>query len=301
MASQSGSAQRAATETYSFLQIDKNVVKTPGRTISVQHIATVSIQALPHPSQRYLVNLSLIGLAIGLFVLVSGAGPLDGYGQRSQGLPLAIMGGAVVGLVVAALLRKTFFLIIGSNDGARTTFTSRDRKLLEAARDVLTQKLNEDGVVPNVNINFETGKIEGLNVATLNAGTVVAGSNNNVAANSHGARIGTRDVNLTANNSPGAQLGTGNTATGTQSTSVMVDYSTVLPHVEEWQRYAASNQGWEQVADKLSELELLMRSGTPSSEQKNKVRSLSVDLSTILQGYPAAVQLFQAVARAAGF
>ena len=151
-----------------------------------------------------------------------------------------------------------------------------------------------------------TGTIESLNVAAiakLETAAVINGSNNQVVANSPEARIGTKDTIFTANHSPGAQLGRGNVANGNANTvqKTHIDYATVLPQIEQMQRFYAQNPHARPVEERLAELELLMRSGTPTTEGRSRVRDLAVDLSTLLQGYPAMVQFFQSIVHLAGF
>jgi hypothetical protein len=51
--------------------------------------------------------------------------------------------------------------------------------------------------------------------------------------------------------------------------------------------------GTQHLEQRLSELELLMRAGTPTPSQKARVRELTGEMSSILQAYPQAVDLFQ--------
>ncbi|MEQ1711465.1 MAG: hypothetical protein ABL908_08680, partial [Hyphomicrobium sp.] len=95
---------------------------------------------------------------------------------------------------------------------------------------------------------------------------------------------------------------TGNVSRGATNTATIqnIDYTSVLPEIERWRQSAAGSQGWEQVAERLATLEKLLAAGTPTRDQKSNARTLATDLSQILQGYPAAVQLFQTVVRMIG-
>jgi len=55
------------------------------------------------------------------------------------------------------------------------------------------------------------------------------------------------------------------------------------------------------LARRLAELEFLMRSGTPTQDGKDRLRSIVGDVTSALQAYPAMVQFFQHISRLAGF
>jgi hypothetical protein len=57
-------------------------------------------------------------------------------------------------------------------------------------------------------------------------------------------------------------------------------------------RFYARQPNTQHLEQRLSELELLMRAGTPTNAQKTRLRELSNDMSQILQAYPQAVELF---------
>lgn len=44
-----------------------------------------------------------------------------------------------------------------------------------------------------------------------------------------------------------------------------------------------------------------MRNGTPTAPSRSRASEIASELSTILQGYPAMVQVFRDIARLAGF
>lgn len=71
-----------------------------------------------------------------------------------------------------------------------------------------------------------------------------------------------------------------------------IDYSGVLPAIVEMHRFYARQTGTQHLEQRLSELELLMRAGTPTISQKTRLRELSGEMSQILGAYPQAVELF---------
>ena len=71
-----------------------------------------------------------------------------------------------------------------------------------------------------------------------------------------------------------------------------VDYTGVLPAIVEMHRFYARQPGTQHLEQRLSELEMLMRAGTPTASQKARVRELTGDMTQILNAYPQAVELF---------
>ena len=277
------------TRTFGRLNIRERVLDTGDRTIAVANISTVSLAKLDKKRTRIVLWI-LAGLCV-----VSGLVSLVG-GDMSSVLLLALAG--FFGWL-AYRAKDIVTLAVGTGDGARTLFSSTDEAFLAEVKRFLTEKINTGDLRAATFIfdqstqDISIGKVVTGNDHSVNADSVVTGSHNQVATNSAGAQFGNSDARYSAVNSPKAQMGAGNTV-------ARVDYSSVLPNVEEWRRQAAQSPGWEHVAERLSELEALLKSGTPNADDKGKVRSLVADLSGILQAYPAAVQLFQSIARLAG-
>lgn len=277
------------TRTFGRLNIRERVLDTGERTIAVANISTVSLAKLDKKRARIVFGILAALCAIGGVVSLSGD------------VAWALMLLALAGLFgwLAYRSRDIITLSLGTNDGAQTLFSSTDEAFLAEVKRFLTDKINTGDlraatfVFDQSKQEISIGKVVTGDDRSVNAESVVTGSHNQVATKSAGAQFGHSETRYSAVNSPNAQVGTGNTV-------VRIDYSSVLPSVEEWRRQAAQSPGWEHVAERLGELETLMKSGTPSAEGKGRVRSLIADLTGILQAYPAAVQLFQSIARLAG-
>lgn len=276
----------AAPKTFGALEVRERVITTAGLTIIIDNIATVAS----------VENKSGAWIALLIFTLLAAVAGIAA--------PPVLVIAALLAIATFFLWRKrnAFSLVISTNDGSKTHFSGADPKVIDEVRDFITRKIDQKDTKLTLVANFEKGIIENLHVGQLNAGAVVSGNNNQVAANSPGARVGSPDTHNHATNSPGAQVGTGNVSRGSTTTATIqvVDYSSVLPEIERWRQSAAGSQGWEHVAERLATLENLLASGTPTRDQKSNARTLATDLSQILQGYPAAVQLFQTVVRMIG-
>lgn len=283
-----------APKEFGALQVRERVITARGLAISIDNVSTV---ASLEDTNAWWVLLAVLTL---LFAIGGVMNPLA--------LLLALGTGAMA--FTAWRRRNSYRLVIATNDGSKFHFIGKDLKIIDEVREFITRKIDQNDPRLTLVANFEKGVIENVHVDQLNAGAVVSGSHNQVAANSPGARVVGQESHTTTNttthnqatNSPGAQVGTGNISRGatTVATTQIIDYSSVLPEIERWRQSAAGSQGWEHVAERLATLEGLLAAGTPTREQKTSARSIATDLSQILQGYPAAVQLFQSVIRMIG-
>ncbi len=279
-------------ETFGQLTIERRVLITPKSTISIPNIATISSGTIKVPSRLvWALVLALLAGGIGAFT----------YGTTRAGFTESAAG---VAMAVGALVLARFFsrtekpcLFISSSDGHTSLFTGQ-QKTLEEVRRLLSDKINADDENAVYRINFEKGVVQTVNVGhSASVGAIVAGSGNHVLAGAGSARLGTADTFLQATSSPGAQLGNGHYAA---ANSYHADYAQVLPNIVEMQRFYAGRPDTQDIADRLSELEHLMRSGTPTPGSRSRLSQLLGDLSSILGAYPGVVQIFQQAARIAG-
>ena len=279
----SGSKQ-PKSEAFGQLTVEKRVLITPRSTISIPNIAVISSGTIKAP--RRLV------WALVLALLAGGIGAIA-YGATRDGPTEVAVG---VATLIGALVLARFFsrsdrpcLSISSSDGYTSRFTGQ-HKTLEEVRRLLSDKINADDESAVYRINFEKGIIH-----TVSGGH--GASLGDILSGSASARIGTADTFLPATSSPGAHLGNGHYGGGTAHP---VDYSQVLPNIVEMQRFYAQRQDTQDIADRLSELEHLMRSGTPSVANRNRLSQILGDLTSVLGAYPGVVQVFKQVARIAG-
>jgi hypothetical protein len=280
------------SEVFGQLTIERRVLITPRSTVSIPNIATISSGTITVPSKLvWMLALMLLVGGIGVFA----------YARARPGFVDAAAGSA---MVLAALVLARFFshkekpcLFISSSDGHTSLFAGQ-QKTLEEVRRLLSDKINADDENAVYRINFEKGVVQTVNVAPgASVGAIVAGSCNHVMAGAGSARLGTADTFLQATNSPSAQLGNGHYSAGN---SYHADYSQVLPNIAEMQRFYAGRPDTQDIADRLSELEHLMRSGTTTPASRSRLGQLLGDLSSVLGAYPGVVQIFQQAARIAG-
>jgi hypothetical protein len=306
----------AATKTFGSLRIDRRVLSTPTRTIAIANIATVSTGT--HVTHRPVAVYWLLAL---LFVLMA----LGSMRPDFTWGPLTPTGGTVLlgflTIVFAALaLRpddKTHYLLISSADGVLSRFSAPDRSILEEVRTILTEKINRGDEAMVFNINFDRGHIENIGGGNYPAALPPPSSDQvpqHAGQPSRPGSIGVPDrgpppaINRPRQNPseitgpPSRPLHRGqstmpassNGATAVKSAPAesFVDYGGVLSAIVEMHRFYARQSGTQHLEQRLSELELLMRAGTPTISQKTRLRELSGEMSQILGAYPQAVELF---------
>jgi hypothetical protein len=277
------------SEAFGQLTIERRVLITPRSTISIPNIATISSGTITVPSK-------LVWVLV-LALLVAGIGALA-YASTRPGFVEAAAGAA---MVLTALVLARFFsrtekpcLFISSSDGHTSLFTGQ-HKTLEEVRRLLSDKINADENAI-YRINFEKGVVQTVSLAPgASVGAIVAGSGNHVMAGAGSARLGATDTFLQATSSPG--VGNGHRVAGN---GFHADYSQVLPNIVDMHRFNAGRPDTQDIADRLSELEHLMRSGTPTPASRSRLSQLLGDLSSILGAYPGVVQIFQQAATIAG-
>lgn len=286
------------------LKVRGRVLETTGRTIALNNVAIISVGRIKSEGSFRLGLLSAATFAGALYLTASGSGTY----QSTPGVVIVFAWAlfALFGFLFAKSFDQTPYLTIGTSDGVRTKFTAPRMDILHRVREILTEKINADDHNAVININFEKGVIETLNAGSLDVGALVQGDNNQVAANSPGARVGTVEKTYYAENSPGAQVGEGNVATGiathaTISNISTVNYAAHLPTIADWRNFYAQHPDGRMIEQRLAELETLMKSGTPTPKSRGRLKDVALDLSMILQGYPAMVQVFRDIVRLAGF
>jgi hypothetical protein len=292
----------AATKTFGSLRIERRVLVTPARTITIANISTVSVGTHVAPKPKvlfWILALLFAGMAWASMRPDFTLGPLAPTGTT------VVLG--LLMLVFAGLaLRpedKTHYLLISSNDGVLSRFTAPDRAVLDEVRSILTEKINRGDETMMFSVNFEKGHIETLNGGSGGSSSPSHQVNGSGHATAFGdGAAGQQDRNAgpdsggrpTVARSSRAQPGVAqapNSGGGATAES-FIDFSTVLPAIVEMHRFYARQPGTQHLEQRLSELELLMRAGTPTLSQKTRLREISHDMSQILQAYPQAVELF---------
>jgi len=283
-------SKQPKSESFRQLTIEKRVLITPKSTISIPNIAVVS-SGNTAVSSKQVWALALALLAGGIGMLAYGA-PRGGLTESAAGAAL------LMGAVVLARFSRTEqpCLFISSSDGHTSQFTGAS-KTLEEVRRLLTDKINADDESAVYRIDFEKGLIHNVGLGHgASIGAAGSGPGSHVMAGAGSARFATADTHLQATGALGTQLGNGHYAAGT---TYHADYSQLLPNIVDMQRFYAQRQDTQDIADRLSELEHLMRSGTPTPGSRNRLSLLLGDLSSILGAYPGVVQVLQQAARIA--
>ena len=315
----------AATRTFAQLRIDRRVLSTPARTIAISNISTVSVgtHVTPRPKGLFwLIAAFFLVMALGSMRPDFSWGPLAPTGVT---VVLGFIGLAFAGLAVRPD-DKTHYLLISSNDGIISRFSAPDRSILEEVRSILAEKINRNDESMTFNVNFDRGQIE--NLGPSHGGGHHAANQPHVTTGGHPAQPGSsggaqermppaaaqrprapaqvehtgpppRQAQPQPHQQPQpqrAQPALSSSLNGASApvaaSDAFVDYTGVLPAIVEMHRFYARQTGTQHLEQRLSELELLMRAGTPTSAQKVRLRELSGEMSQILGAYPQAVELF---------
>jgi hypothetical protein len=282
-----GGDRQPRTGPFGQLTIERRVLIVPGSTIPIAGIGDVSTGAVGQVRKLPLA-LALVLLAAGLALTAAG------FHQKSA-LLLALGGGGLLGgLLLAAFFARTeqHCLTITSAGGQVFQFAGQ-RKTLEEARRLLTDKINAGDDSAVYRISFEKGIVHAAGHAEP-LGAALPGPGP-LPASGHG-RIGGFDLPVHAVSAPAPQLTNGHYA----SPTVHIDYALVLPQIVDMQRFYAQRPDTQEIAERLNEMEYLMRSGTPTAAGRNRLGQLAGELSAILGAYPNVVQIFQQAARLAG-
>src|SRR5262245_30965159 len=278
------------SETYGQLTIERRVLITPKSTISIPSIAVISSGTASVP-REVVWNLAVVLLSAGLLTLVAGL---------SLGSGLAISMGTV-GLLCGFILARFFAkaempcLSITSTDGHKHQFTVQ-RQTLDEVRRILSDKINTGDESAVFRVSFEKGIIQPVGHAEV-VGAMLAGGGPQVLAGAADPRHDALDAYMPAPPRARPPVSDGHHAGGVPH----VDYSQVLPQIVDMQRFYAQRQDTQDIAERLNELEYLMRSGTPTAGSRNRLNQLVGELTSILGAYPGVVQIFHQAARLAGF
>jgi len=280
------------SETFGQLTIERRVLITPRSTVSISSIAVISSGTMSVP-RKGIWNLALVLLAVGLVALAAGL-----YLQNNLAMVLGGVG-MLCGLILARFFAKTETpcLSIVSTDGHKHQFTGQ-RRTLEEVRRILSDKINAGDESAVYRVSFEKGIIQPISVGHVDSvGAMLAGAGSPAAAGPPNVRAGAVDPYMPTPSPPAPHLGNGHYGGGAPH----VDYSQVLPQIVDMQRFYAQRQDTQDIAERLNELEYLMRSGTPTAGSRSRLNHIVGELSSILGAYPGVVQIFHQAARLAGF
>jgi hypothetical protein len=271
------------TESSGQLTIDRRVLVTPKSTIGIASVSSVTsgtVGVTRRGMRRLAIALSAAGIA-----LLAG-------GLMQGGVLLMISGAAsfAAGLMLLPFATTaTPCLTIATRGGGTFHFLGQ-RRTLEEGRRLLTNKINTGDEVSAFRIHFEKGIVQPLGhaepVASLFAdiGNQAPGHGDERAGDFHPhAPAGLERVNGHVLNAGGFH----------------VDYAPVLGQIADMQRFYACRPDTQEIAGLLSEMEYLMRSGTPTGGGRQRLDQLARELTTILAAYPHVVQIFRQAAHLA--
>lgn len=313
-------------ETVDSVTLTDRVLKTSQWTISIAQITRAEISQQSRTRTKP-VALWIKCAASALPLALAGAGYLffaNKEAPQARDVLLAVLigfaaaGGIWIQMSLRGSKRYTLHkLAISTSDGQKTVFSKESQATIDSVWRELTQRMDGAGPRDPVTINFEPESVSAPRESTQAPAKSSPPASSAPAASPRSQQGTTPDrtaSNATPLNGRAQSLDTGyamSRGSGAASNSpsrpfstvastnapadAFVDFSTVLPAIVEMHRFYARQPGALHLEQRLSELELLMRAGTPTLSQKARLKELAVDMSQILQAYPQAVQLFDHV------
>lgn len=268
-------------EPNSRLSIRERIVETGDWTISIPSIATVSVIAPRQTVYRgFLLTLAAFSACAGLANYV--------LAFFSPTLPALIASLAVTAIcaLLSVRTKSVYQLAFTSSDGSRCTVSSKDQKQLNEIRAFLAEKINrQDCRACRVFHLNGSGEAEPGSLAVSDALRAISEHSEAAPVPVHGGPILSEPVALVP--VPEQLMPRPQEASGSG-----VDYSSVLAQITDLHRFYERHPQATHIRERLSEMELLMRSGTQSMGQQQRVRELALDLSNIMSAYPHMTQLF---------
>lgn len=259
------------------LTIRERIVETDAWSIAVPAIATLSVAR--EREGRLLRGALLTGAG------VSALAGLANYALSAVMPALPVLIAALAATAICVLLsvrsKQRFVLAITTNDGSRCTVASDSMAEINDMRAFLAEKINrQDCGATRV---FQLNSADRRDDAPAALTTAVARADATAAA----PDVITALAELSPQVPPTAVGGS-------------TDYASVLGQITDLHRFYEKHPQAMHIRERLAEMELLMRSGTPSPTQRTRVRELALDLTNIMSAYPHMTQLFAQVTSLAG-
>lgn len=262
------------------LTIRERIVEADSWSIAVPAIATLSVA---REREGKLLSSALLTAA--------GAAALAGLANYAlsavmPALPLLIAALAVTAICVLLSVRgkHRYVLAITTNDGSRCTVAADSMAEINEVRAFLAEKINRQDCGA-IRVFQLSGPERRDNPPVALPAAVTQAIATEPAP--------MPDIIMAL--SPEPQPQAAEAAYGGST-----DYASVLGQITDLHRFYEKHPQATHIRERLAEMELLMRSGTPSPTQRTRVRELALDLANIMSAYPHMTQLFNQVTSLAG-
>ncbi len=262
------------------LTIRERIVESGDWTIAVPAIATLSVLA-ERPG-------SLHRGALLTASAVSAVAGLTNYALSAVTPALPILIAALAVTAICALLSvrgkpQRYVLALTTSDGSRCTVASDSIAELNEIRAFLAEKINRQDCSAIRVFQLQSGGTPEARTLAMNEALSVLADRGETAVAKLGVSEGASAAQAVLHVTTPAREG-GST-----------DYASVLGQITDLHRFYEQHPQAGHIRERLSEMELLMRSGTPSLAQRTRVRELALDLTNIMSAYPHMTQLFNQV------
>jgi hypothetical protein len=324
----SNEGKKPKTASYAALRVEPRLLVTDTLSLAIPHVVSLATDSSHEPElkRRDPKKNALIAGAIAT-VAIGGVVAL----MLSSWIALAVAGvaAAIIGLVAfqtpditAREALSTYHLVVTANGGSAMQFSAPRKATVDAALRIISDKINQPGGAEVYSIDFEQGTILNVGLGRVEHPGDVLGSGRHVLAAELG-QTGPPELPprplpmdpprpLSAEPPPPrpisteppvprsltARLGNGLAA---GDNPYAVDYTKVLPIVSDWNRYYEKQPNSGEITQRLTELEILMRAGTPTLAERSRLADLARDLPPMIGGAEEVGAFFRAISKLAGF
>jgi hypothetical protein len=308
---------------YSALRVEPRLLVTDALSLAVAHVVTLATDSSHEPELKKRDPKKNARIAIAIAVGVIGAG---------VALILTSWIAAAVAAAVATVLaliamrtpdvtareaQTTYHLNVTASIGGSMQFSARRKETVDAVRRIISDKINDQGGPAVYSIDFEKGTILNVGLGRVEPTGDIMGTGGAGGTGAKPAppvdlgRTSPAEVPRSLPSEPPRPLATeapsrsltarlGNGLAGGNN-PYAVDYSKVLPIVSDWNRYYENQPDSGEITRRLTELETLMRAGTPTIEQRSRLADLARDLPPLIGGADEVGAFFRAISKLAGF
>lgn len=254
------------------LTVRERIIETAEWTVCVPSIETLSVNTDRRTGQRlfYWTAGLVMALAGGANYVLTLVTPI---------LPVlvAALAAAALAVLLGFRVRSRHELMVTSNEGNTFAIGSPNRAKLDEIHAFVAEKINRQDIHARRMFYLDGRDEDELGAHALGvdeALMAIAERADATSAQGAGPRAAVAPVRQDS-----------------------IDYASVLPQVTEMHRFYERRADAGHIRERLSELELLMRSGTPAEQQQTRVRELALDLTNIMSSSPPVAELFIQVSR----
>jgi hypothetical protein len=279
------------------LTITSTMLLTSAATMPWDHIATVGVVPIAVQRPAALPWMILVMAATYfLYSILPIPPPFPDTYQPDYRTYLLATSGAVLALIGALAWwprKRAWRLVIGCSDGSTHHFIAPEKEILEKARRLITKALADRSAAVPCSFDFRTGELEFFKGGEAQAIAAALGETSDAVRRGADGEAKPQPHSQAHPQPHGIRNGQ-----DLHAEAESIDYAQMLPTVGQWGRYFAE-QGRSDITNQLTELEELMKSGTPTYLGRKRVVHITRNLVLMLGGGAEIQQFFGSISRLA--